>query len=702
MSLVFFTEYIKKILLIVFSFFFIFGAFTLTCTNNKLKKKPEIKKGFVDLSTWNFIENGNFKLSGEWEFYWNHFITSEMFNKGETPPISGYDKLPNNWNNFEINGKKIGPEGFGSYRLKINIKNKKDNVLCILVKSSNSSFIVYADDNLVLKNGKVGKTEETSAKQRKTTMGCFDLHSEEFLIIIHTSNFNYPKGGIISDFYLGTPTSTSKRHSIKLGLNMFLLGGFFLMFLYHFSIYFSRKKDKSTLYFGIFCGLAFFRQLIFDDMILTQIFPNFYWDVLVRTEYFIIFALLPVVAVFFKSLFYDETPDSVLKLTKISFLLFAPLTLGPVSFLIMLLPIYHVIYIVCGFIGIYVLYKAIKNNRTGSKIVLIGFSIVFITIINDILLVNEIIHSIPLTGFGSLGFIFSQAYLLSKKYANAFEETEELTLSLSEVTDELLEKTIKLKTMHNENIRLTEIKKEIEITSLVQKNIFISNKELNIIHEFDIDVLYLPMNQKAGGDYYNIVHPKENQLSIMIADAIGHGINAALSTMRIDIMSKQASLSSKPHERLNIMNDFICKKKFSSEAWFSAFYCDYKNSKLHYSSAGHPKQALIKTNQNNIKFLKTKGTMIGILENSNYKSEHVTVESGDILILFSDGIYEEYDKKGNEYGEENFQKFLQRNIKKFKKESSFNINKIIINEITNFRGAKLSNDDITLVTVKFQ
>jgi len=699
----FIKEYFKKVYLFTLLVFFIFGIFTFNCAKDKSEKKPEIKKGFVDLSNWNFEENGNFKLSGEWEFYWNHFITSEMLLKENRPQLSGYYELPNSWNNYKIDSEKIGPEGYGSYRLKVRTKdiNIKNNTLCILAKASNSSFLIYADDKLVLKNGKVGKTEESSGKQRKTTMSCFDIHSEEFSIIIHTSNFNYPIGGLTSDFYLGIAESASKQHSIKLGLNLFLIGGFLLMFLYHFSIYFLRKKDKSTLYFGFFCGLVFFRQLVFDDILLTQIFPNFSWEILFRIEYFAILAILPVIAAYFKLLFSDETPNFILKITKIFFLIFSLFLIGPVILFKQLMPIYHILYIFCGYIGCSILYKAIKNKRTGSKTVLVGFSIVFITIVNDILYVNEIIHTMSLTGFGSLGFIFSQAYLLSKKYANAFEEIEELNISLADVTDELLEKGLKLKVMHAENIRLTEIKKEIEIASLVQKKILVPNEVLRKIPEFDIDVRYLPMNKEAGGDYYNIVHTKNNQFSMILADAIGHGIHAALSTMRIDMMTKQASLSTKPHERLNLMNDFIYQKKFSGDAWFSAFNCDYKSGRLHYSSAGHPMQALIKTNQNEIEFLKTEGTMVGILENSGYKSTQIKVESSDILILFSDGVYEEYNDKGKEYGEENFHKFLQRNIKIFKKAKSFDINKIIVDEIENFRGDKPSNDDITLITIKF-
>ncbi|MDH5718595.1 MAG: sensor histidine kinase [Spirochaetia bacterium] len=395
----------------------------MNCSKNE--KIPLIKKGFIDLSAWDFTKKGNFELKGEWEFYWNELLTYDDFQKELTPPMTGFFKIPQSWNKYKINGKKIGSDGYATYRLRLKTTNSKD-ILCLSAKTNNSSYNIFIDNRLILFNAKIGKTKETSEKKRIYTMGCFLPEKEEISLILQTSNFHYATGGPTIKLTMGSSADTTKSYSLEMGSNILLVAIYLSMIMYHFAIYFFRKKDKSTLYFGIFCGLFFLRQIVYGEIFLTQIFPSLSWEFLVMIEYFTFYALLPVFMAYLRELYPKEVPVFFLRSVTVSFFIFSLfLIMPPKIFSYTKIP-YQIIYILSFLLGIRILYQTIIQKRHGAKIMLVGLTIAFVSVINDILLSNELINTIVLSGYGNSAFVFSQAYLLSLKSMKAFEYIDEM------------------------------------------------------------------------------------------------------------------------------------------------------------------------------------------------------------------------------------------------------------------------------------
>jgi len=409
--------FIKNIALLFIIFF------SVSCLTDN--KKPVIKKGFVDLSYWNFSENGNIDLKGEWEFYYNDILTHDDFQKEKTPEMTGFFKIPRRWNDYKIDGKEIGAYGYATYRLKLKIKNSKD-IMCLSAETNNSSYNIFIENRLLLSNAKIGKTKETSEKKRIYTMGCFMPEKEEIFLIMQTSNFHYATGGPTVKLTLGNSENTTKSYSLNMGLNILLVTIYLSMVMYHLAIYFLRKEDKSTLYFGIFCGLYFLRQIVYGEIFLTQLFPSLSWSFLVTVEYFTFYALLPVFIAYLRELYPKEVPVFFLRAVTVSFLIFSLfLIFPPKVFSYTKIP-YQIIYILSFLMGIRILYQTIVRKRHGAQIMLAGYTIAFVSVLNDILLSNELINTIILAGFGNSAFVFSQAYLLSLKSMKAFEYIDEI------------------------------------------------------------------------------------------------------------------------------------------------------------------------------------------------------------------------------------------------------------------------------------
>ena len=88
------------------------------------KDQPIAKNGVLDLRNWDFEKDGIVNLDGEWEFYWERFLVSEDFQKDVKPEMTGFVHVPSFWDRYELLGKKLIQNGYGTYRLKVRIKDQ--------------------------------------------------------------------------------------------------------------------------------------------------------------------------------------------------------------------------------------------------------------------------------------------------------------------------------------------------------------------------------------------------------------------------------------------------------------------------------------------------------------------------------------------------------------------------------------------------
>ena len=94
------------------------SAFGLTgCA--KQYPPPKAVNGVLDLSMWDFENQGSISLSGQWEFYWKNLIIPGDFLSRSHPEKTGFFPLPGTWNGYVISGSPIGPDGYATFRLQV-------------------------------------------------------------------------------------------------------------------------------------------------------------------------------------------------------------------------------------------------------------------------------------------------------------------------------------------------------------------------------------------------------------------------------------------------------------------------------------------------------------------------------------------------------------------------------------------------------
>lgn len=247
-----------------------------------------------------------------------------------------------------------------------------------------------------------------------------------------------------------------------------------------------------------------------------------------------------------------------------------------------------------------------------------------------------------------------------------------------------------------------EINMDFGQASTVQKSILTSETIYSAIGKLEIDIRYLPMNGKISGDYYDISPLANGIASVMIADVSGHGTQAALSTMQLHVLNRDTLDISNPHERLEYI-DYLLVHELNSKNFFTCFLVNIFDGKIQYSSGAHCDQYLIKPKKKKIIELSTDGMLMGVLQQNEFCTREEKIEKGDILILFTDGIFEEFNPKRKEFGSDRFYKYFKNNLKtKLYSGSMKNLNDKIIRKINNYRKGTLINDDITLISIRIK
>ena len=121
---------------------------------------PVASKGTINASAWNFSSSPAIPLDGEWELYWEKLISPAEFAAGNAPEPA-YVKLPGEWNGWEIDGKKLGADGFATFRLKVKTGDALP-MMALRTQEMGTALKVWVNGKLLIENGTVGKTADES------------------------------------------------------------------------------------------------------------------------------------------------------------------------------------------------------------------------------------------------------------------------------------------------------------------------------------------------------------------------------------------------------------------------------------------------------------------------------------------------------------------------------------------------------------
>ncbi len=397
----------------------------------RTEPRPQAIKGLLDLSNWDFHKQGVVDLSGEYEFYWQQHLFSTDFKKSRPPERSGFINVPGFWNSFESQEQKSAKTGHATYRLSI-LLNDKTPSLALKFLDMGTAFRVYVDGQEVLSVGQAGTTSETTVPRYAPQVVELQPFSNRIELIFHVSNFHYAYGGPSEVVRLGEKGDIYKIGEKRLAFDSILFGSILMIGLYHLGLFAIRKKDLTTLYFGISCLIIAIRMLTTVERYLLRFLPGMDWELFVKIEYLSYYLAVPVFSLFIYSLFPKDIHKSILSIILIVGLGCAILVLTtPPKIFSHTLFTYQMFTLLCLGYGLLMLIVSSFRKRPGAKVILIGFLVLSVTVLNDILDANAFIQTGHFSHLGLFIFIFSQAFQLSSRFSEAFRTVESQTKELS-------------------------------------------------------------------------------------------------------------------------------------------------------------------------------------------------------------------------------------------------------------------------------
>ncbi len=237
---------------------------------------------------------------------------------------------------------------------------------------------------------------------------------------------------------------------------------------------------------------------------------------------------------------------------------------------------------------------------------------------------------------------------------------------------------------------LKEYKKDLNLAKSIQRSLL--NTDYTPKKNLDIKIKFSPMNE-VGGDIYDIYEIKEGHIRVFLADATGHGVQAALITMAIKSEYENfKSVIENPGDLLKVLNSYFMNKYKSLKAYFSCIVADIylEENYIRFASAGHPSQICFLDNK--IMKIENTGKLMGLAENVDYNTKVFHFSKPIRFLFFSDGIFESFTNSIDPFGEDSFHKYLLEN-------PNFNTDKLT-EKIDSFKAQSEQKDDIVLISIK--
>ncbi|NIR48539.1 serine/threonine-protein phosphatase [candidate division KSB1 bacterium] len=204
---------------------------------------------------------------------------------------------------------------------------------------------------------------------------------------------------------------------------------------------------------------------------------------------------------------------------------------------------------------------------------------------------------------------------------------------------------------------------------------------------------------KIGGDFCSILPLNKKKLFVSACDVTGHNIASALYASRINTFVFAHAMQYKsPCHAINLLNTFLVQKLADTGmyATFCAVIFDFKDRTMRFASAAQPPIIFFHNRSGQIELLRSETTFLGFEDPLPVpcSTDQMQINSGDKILLYSDGLIESEDKNGCILGTQGVRNFTKSHYSL----RSTEFNRTLIEYMLNSNNSKIK-DDILLMTV---
>jgi len=245
--------------------------------------------------------------------------------------------------------------------------------------------------------------------------------------------------------------------------------------------------------------------------------------------------------------------------------------------------------------------------------------------------------------------------------------------------------------MHKSLMEKQRLIKDMEFARTVQESFL--PQQTPVIRNYTFSAHYTPA-QEVGGDFYDFIHLDGGRIGVVIGDVSGKGVPAALYMAKLGSdMKTLAFTEGEPSSAVQKLNDLLVER--SRRGMFATLLyieLDSQSGRLVMVSAGHLPPIIRKADGSLKKLAATGGSPLGILAGMKFIQGSASLEQGDTMILYTDGIIEAMNGREELYGYERFEKLLRKGPA-----DPEGLKTAIISDVNRFTGLSPQHDDMTLV-----
>jgi sigma-B regulation protein RsbU (phosphoserine phosphatase) len=280
--------------------------------------------------------------------------------------------------------------------------------------------------------------------------------------------------------------------------------------------------------------------------------------------------------------------------------------------------------------------------------------------------------------------------VFNKKSESGFSPDDQRLLSIIAAQSAHVLENARLNQKEQDLLKMEE---EFRMAKEIQLNIL--PKEIPSINGYDIHAINIPARE-VGGDYYDFIKLPGEKIVFCLGDITGKGLPAAMLMANLQATLRGQSFTQNSVKDSIKNANILLFNSTASNRFATVFYgvLDYSSNTVTYCNAGH--DAPIDIKEDKINRLEEGGLLLGCFDMAEYEQETKSIEVGEEIIIYSDGVTEAMNEINQEFGEEKFISIIKSNSNLLAKE----LIDLILKEIKAHSGSVPQSDDITLMIIK--
>jgi sigma-B regulation protein RsbU (phosphoserine phosphatase) len=308
---------------------------------------------------------------------------------------------------------------------------------------------------------------------------------------------------------------------------------------------------------------------------------------------------------------------------------------------------------------------------------------------------NPALKCIMVSAYGDMGNIRQAMNNGAFDFATKPIDLDDLSVTI----EKAIEQITYIKKMQMEHNELEGIKGDLAVAREIQQAIL-----PRIFPPFpeNAEVLDIAASMNAakdvGGDFYDFFRIDDDHIGFVIADVSGKGVPAAIFMAVSRTLIRATGIRGVSASECMTYSNGLLAQESANSMFVTVFYGIYniKTGEVRYTNAGHNPPYLMKTDGNIIQLPLSKNLVVGVMDDFEFTEETLTLEPGDTLLLYTDGVTEAFNSHEEDFGE----KRLEETLSKLTQKSCQEIVDGVKSDVSAFVGETEQSDDITLLALK--